>query len=327
MTYKSISLHSGDRVPQVGLGFWKVSKERCPSLVHEAIEGGCRHFDCAADYGNEAEVGEGLATSLAKGLCDRDDLWVTSKLWNTFHHPDHVRQACERSLNDLKLDYLDLYLIHFPISLAFVPFDVRYPPEWFHDPDAPEPTMKSQPVPIQETWRAMEALQRDGLVKNIGVANFGVSLLRDLMSYAEIPPAVLQVESHPHLTQQKLMRFCHEHKIAFTAFSPLGAQSYVEIGMADSKDSLLESTTISAIAQTHGKSPAQVLLRWGVQREGAVVVKTSSIQRLRENLSVFDFELSETEMKEVDDLNINRRYNDPGVFCEQAFNTFFPIFE
>lgn len=326
-TSPSLTLRSGDKLPQIGLGFWKVANDRCATLVQEAVEIGYRHLDCASDYGNEAEVGDGIEAALTGGLCQREDLWVTSKLWNTNHRPENVRKACERSLSDLKIDYLDLYLIHFPIALAFVPFETRYPAGWIHDPDSEAPAMKPDPTPIADTWRAMEALQRDGLVKNIGICNFGVSLVRDLLSYAEIPPAVLQVESHPQLTQEKLLRFCHENDIAFTAFSPLGAQSYFELGMAEGAEPVLKSDVIANIAGAVGKTPAQVLLRWAVQRNGSVVPKTSNKDRLQENFAIFDFELSQDQMNAINGLNINQRYNDPGVFGEAAFNTFFPIFE
>ena len=154
-----------------------------------------------------------------------------------------------------------------------------------------------------------------------------MSLIRDLKSYAEIPPAVLQVELHPHLTQQKLLRFCQEQEIAVTGFSPFGASSYVSIGMAEENESLLDDATIGEIANSHDRSPAQILLRWGVQRGTAVIPKTSKVERLAENLSLFDFELSHDEMYTIDALNRDRRYNDPGDFCEAAFNTFFPIYE
>lgn len=130
-------LNTGARMPLLGLGTWKIPKAQCPELVRVAVEEtGWRHLDCACDYGNEKEVGDGIAASLASGACAREDLWVTSKLWNTYHRKEHVRAACKRSLDDLGLEYLDLYLMHFPISLAFVPFETRYPPEWVHDPDA-----------------------------------------------------------------------------------------------------------------------------------------------------------------------------------------------
>jgi len=325
MTIPALNLASGDALPVVGLGLWKV--DDATTLVKQAVEVGYRHFDCACDYGNEAAVGDGFRRVLDDRVCRRDELWVTSKLWNTYHRREHVKPAVERTLRDLRIDYLDLYLVHFPIALKFVPFDERYPPGWFFDPDAEQPRMEPDRVATAETWEAMEQLVTEGLVKNIGVCNFGVALLRDLLSYAEIGPAVLQVESHPRLVQEKLLRFCRENDIVYTAFSPLGSLSYVPLGMAKAGDSLLELPVVRKIAAAHGKSPAQVLLRWGVQRGIAVIPKTSRLERLRENLALFDFELSADEMEQIRGLDQHHRFNDPGVFCESAFHTFFPIFE
>lgn len=323
----TLTLNTGAEMPRVGLGFWKVSGDAAPALVRRAIEVGYRHFDCAADYGNEAAVGEGLRDALQAGLCRRDQLWVTSKLWNTYHRPEHVRPAVERSLRDLQLDELDLYLIHFPIATEFVPFETRYPPGWVFDPSAPKPRMHPVKVPIAETWAAMEDLVRAGLVKQIGVSNFGVSLLRDLLSTAVIPPAVLQVELHPYLAQEKLLRFCRESQIAVTGFSPLGAQSYLSIGMATPADLVLTQPCVTAAAQRLGRTPAQIVLRWGVQRGTAIVPKTSRPERLAENLALFDFALTDDEMNDLSSLDQHRRFNDPGAFCEPAFGTFFPIYE
>jgi D-xylose reductase len=327
MAIPALKLATGDRLPIVGLGSWKLPKPRAAEVVIEAIRAGYRHFDCACDYGNEAEIGDGLRAAIKQGLCLREDLWVTSKLWNTYHARPHVRPAVERSLRDLKLDYLDLFLMHFPISLKFVPFDVRYPPEWFYDPKAKEPRMEPAPVPISETWGAMEELVAAGLVRNIGVCHFGVSLIRDLLSYAKIRPAVLQTELHPLLTQDKLLRFCRESSIAVTAFSPLGAESYVPIGMAQPEESVLSQSAIRQVAERHGKTPAQIVLRFGVQRGYAIVPKTQRSERLAENLALFDFEFSPAEMQAIAALNRGRRFNDPGAFCEAAFHTFFPIYE
>src|SRR5437763_16288301 len=160
-----LTLAGGGKLPVVGLGFWKVPRASASELVRQAVRTGYRHLDCACDYGNEPEVGDGIAAALAAGECRRDELWVTSKLWNTYHARQHVRPAVERTLRDLKLDYLDLYLIHFPIAQVFVPFDDRYPPGWFHDPDAPRPRMKFARVPLAETWGAMEELVKAGLVR------------------------------------------------------------------------------------------------------------------------------------------------------------------
>jgi D-xylose reductase len=320
-------LARGDQLPALGLGLWKVPRGQAADVVVEAVRAGYRHFDSACDYGNEAEVGEGLARVLAEGLCRRDELWVTSKLWNTYHAAPHVRPALLRTLADLKLDYLDLYLLHFPIALRYVPPEVRYPPEWIFDPQAPQPRMEPVAVPLAETWRAMEALVDAGLVRHLGVCNFNCALLRDLLSNARIPPEVLQVELHPLLTQNRLVRFARESGLVVTAFSPLGATSYIPLGMARPEESLLTHPVVTAIAACHRKSAAQVLLRWAVQRGTAAVCKATSPQHLRENLAIFDFELSPQEMHDLAALNRNRRFNDPGEFCEAAFGTFFPIYD
>ena len=323
----TIKLADGAMMPAVGLGLWKIARNKTAGLVLDAVEAGYRHLDSAADYGNEAEAGDGIRRALAAGHCRREDLWVTSKLWNTYHHPDHVRPACERTLRDLGLDYLDLYLVHFPISLRFVDFTDRYPPEWFFDPAAPSPVMETTPVPLSDTWAAMEELVEQGLVGRIGVCNYTSGLLHDLFAYARIRPAVLQIESHPYLTQESLLRLARQYGLAATAFSPLGAASYVELDMAADADSVLTESVVTGAAARLHRSPAQVVLRWALQRGTAVIPKTSRKERLRENLALFDFSLNEAEMAGISALNRNRRFNDPGVFCEAAFNTFYPIYD
>lgn len=327
MTKATIALRTGAQLPAVGFGFWKVDRDIAANVTRQAIHAGYRHLDCACDYGNETEIGQGVKQAISEGICSRDGLWITSKLWNTYHRAEHVRMACKKSLTDLGLDQLDLYLIHFPIAQKFVPFDVRYPPGWFFDPDAENPRMEEDRVPIHETWRAMESLVDDGLAKHIGVCNFGTSLLRDLLSCARIRPTVLQVESHPLLAQTNLLRYCQQEQIAFTAFSPLGAASYHSLGMASRSESLLDNPIIQCIGLDAGKSAAQVLLRWGIQRGTAVIPKTSNPERMAENLNLFDFELSPADMDAISGLDRGRRFNDPGVFCESAFNTFCPIYE
>lgn len=324
---ESIELASGDHLPSVGLGVWKIDPSEVGAVVSTAIEFGYRHLDCACDYGNEEGVGDGIRDALESGYCKREDLWVTSKLWNTYHAPEHVRPALQKSLDDLGLDYLDLYLIHFPISLMYIPIEQRYPPGWVFNPDAETPKMEFAEVPIQQTWQAMEELVDDGLVKNIGICNFTTGLISDLLSYARVRPSVLQVELHPYLAQEKLLRYCQQQEIAVTGFSPLGALSYVPLGMAEKNDSVLDEEIVTEIAERHDKTPAQVVLRWGVQRGTSIVAKTSSKERLQENLDLFGFELRAEEMQAISALDQHKRFNDPADFGPAAFNTFCPIYD
>mmetsp|Transcript_77927 Transcript_77927/g.241562 ORF Transcript_77927/g.241562 Transcript_77927/m.241562 type:complete len:354 (+) Transcript_77927:53-1114(+) len=317
---------TGDRMPVIGLGTWKMPPGDTARLVEEAIRIGYRHIDCACDYGNEQAVGKGIRAAIVGGVCSRADLWVTSKLWNTYHRKDHVAAACRRTLQDLGLDYLDLYLVHFPIPLKFVPFETRYPPEWIHDPDTADPRMElDEGVTIDETWGAMEGLVDEGLARNIGVANFRVQLLQHLRRVARIEPQVNQVELHPFLAQDQLVRYCAHVGVAVTGFSPLGAGSYVALDMATAEDSVLSRPEVLAIAERHSRTPAQVVLRWATQRGYSVVPKSSSSSHLQENLYLFDFELSAEEVATIAALDCGRRFNDPGVFCI-GMGAFYPIF-
>ena len=208
-------------------------------------------------------------------------------------------------------------MIHFPIGLKFVPFETRYPPEWVHDPsEEGGGKMCMEATPLHSTWAAMEALVDTGVAKNIGMCNVTTATLRDMLSYAKYPPAVLQVELHPHLQQTKLLRFCEQKEIAVVGFSPLGSGSYVELGMATAESSTMNEPVIKAIAEAHSVTPAQVVLRWGVQRGTCVIPKTSSQTRMVENKDLFGFELTQEEMTAVAGLDKHRRFNDPGVFCE-----------
>jgi D-xylose reductase len=304
-------------------GFWKVDKTICAQVCCDAIAAGYRRLDCACDYGNEEQVGTGIAKAIQDGLCRRGDLFVTSKLWNTYHHPDHVPMALERTLKDLQLSYVDEYLIHFPISTKFVPFEAKYPPEWTNM----DGKMVVVPNDMNATWKAMEQLVDQGLCRTIGVCNFSTQLLRQILSVCRIRPATLQVELHPHNAQPNLIRFARDAGMRVTAFSVLGASSYLELGMAGDGDVLVKDATIVSIARTKEKSPAQILLRWALQRNTLPLCKTITKERMGENRNLFDFYLTPAEMAQINALNKNRRYNDPGAFCEPGMGTFCPIYE
>jgi len=295
-------------MPLVGFGLWKVTRSTCAETVYNAIKSGYRLFDGAGDYGNEKEAGEGVAMAIKDGLVKREDLFITSKLWNTFHAKEHVGALAKHQLGLWGIKYFDLFLIHFPVSLKYVDPAHRYPPEWFGD----DGKVYLQNTPIQETWQAMEELVDAGLAKNIGISNFSGGLIIDLVRYARIPPAVLQIEHHPYLTQEPLVKLANAFGIAITAYSSFGPQSFVELNMDKSATMLLEHSAITSIAGEHKKTPAQVLLRWATQRGIAVIPKSNNHKRLIQNLDSTDFNLTEDQLKEISSLNHNLRFNDPG---------------
>lgn len=221
------------------------------------------------------------------------------------------------------MEYLDLYLVHFPIATQFIEFEERYPPGWvgLHSSH-----MELARVPMSETWAAMETLVSTGLVKNIGLCNVNTAGLRDVLSYARIPPAVLQVERHPYLQQSRLLRMCKDMGIAVVGYSPLGAGSYVELCMAKEAESPLTDELVLDMATLKSKSAAQVILRWGLDSGIGIIPKTWKLDRLVENFELFDFEVSSDEIRAMQALERGRRFNDPGDFTT-GMNSFCPIYD
>jgi len=299
---------TGQKMPLVGFGLWKVTKNRCADTVYDAIKAGYRLFDGAGDYGNEKEGGEGVRRALTEGIVKREELFITSKLWNTFHARHQAKEAAKMQLDHWGIEHFDLFLVHFPVALAYVDPAHRYPPEWWGD-DGKLVTLQS--TPFQETWGALEELVDEGLVKNIGASNVGGVLLVDILSYARFEPQVLQVELHPYLTQEPLLRLTKTLGIAVTAYSSFGPQSYLELGFKGTVKPLFEQNPIVNAARAHQKEPAQVLLRWATQRGIAVIPKTNKADRLPSNLDCTSFDLTAAEIEAINALNIDLRLNNP----------------
>jgi aldehyde reductase len=278
-------------MPALGFGTLIPDPAVTITATKDALEAGYRHFDCAERYRNEREVGEALQAGLAAGKIAREDIFVTTKLWNTNHRPERVEPAFAASLDRLRLDYLDLYLIHTPF--AFQPGDDQDPR------DQNGNVLDDKGVTLLDTWRALENLVDHGSCRAIGLSDITLNELLPIYESARIKPAVVQVESHPYLPETELLAFCKQRGIVFLAFAPLGH------GM---KPGLLEDPVISAVAARVGKTPAQVLLAWAVQRGTALLTTPKSAARARENFDISS--LPEDALDEIDRIQTRQRLND-----------------
>jgi alcohol dehydrogenase (NADP+) len=288
---KLVLNHGGGRMPALGFGTLIPDPAVTISATRDALEAGYRHLDCAERYRNEREVGEALRAALAAGGIAREDIFVTTKLWNSNHRPERVEPAFNASLERLGLDYLDLYLIHTPF--AFQPGDEQDPR------DANGNVIYDKGVTLLDTWGAMEKLVDHGRCGAIGLSDIGLDELRPLYESARIKPAAVQVEAHPYLPETELLEFCKEHGIVFLAFAPLGH------GI---RPGPLEDPVISQIAARTGKTPAQVLLAWAIQRGGALLTTPKTAARAQENLDVSA--LPEDAFDEINRIDTRQRFNE-----------------
>lgn len=291
-----IKFYNETGIPQLGLGTWKSKPEEVFDAVRFAIDCGYRHFDCAHVYQNEAEVGKAIANKIAEGCVTRDELFITSKLWNTFHNPELVEKAAKTTLSNLRLEYLDLYLIHWPTGWK--------EGETLHPVDEQGKVIFSD-IDYIDTWKGMEHLVDKGFVRSIGLSNFNQNQINRVLNNCKIRPTNNQIECHPYLNQNKLVEYCQNEGITITAYSPLGSP---DRPWAKPDDKILMADPlVTELATKYGKSAAQMLIRYQIQRGLIVIPKSVNQWRIQQNFKVFDFEISVKDMEKLNKLDCNVR--------------------
>ncbi len=302
---KYLQFSNNDKIPMLGLGTWKSAKGEIYQTVRKAIEIGYRHFDCALIYGNEHEIGQAISDAINNREVTRNELWITSKLWNNRHKIVDIQPTIEITLDSLKLEYLDLYLIHWPVALIN---SVNYPKDGSEMIDLKH-------IPLAETWQGMIALKESNLTKHIGVSNFSIKKINELINETGVCPEALQLELHPFLQQNKIVEFANANNIILTGFCPLGSSDRPLNRISEGEPKLFENKTIIDIAQEKGNTPAQIMLAWAINRGTSVIPKSVNPQRLKENLEAATIELSPLEMEKINQLDQHYRYIKGDFWC------------
>lgn len=292
-------------MPALGLGTWKSAKGEIYKTIRTALEIGYRHFDCAFIYDNEREIGQAFTDALKNNEVKREDLWITSKLWNNRHRTEDVQPAIEKSLRLLQIDYLDLYLIHWPVALVR---SVNYPQK-AHD------MISLNELPLSETWQAMIEVKEKGLTHHIGLSNFSIKKVSQLRDETGVLPEALQVELQPFLQQKPLVDFARQNNIALTGFCPLGSADRPASRIQPNEPKLFENKTILAIAQEKDCTPAQIMLAWAVNRGTSVIPKSVHEGRLKENLAAADIVLSAEQMDRMASVDQHYRFIKGDFWC------------
>lgn len=303
---KILKFSNGDTMHAIGLGTWKANGNDLKNAVKDALYAGYRHIDTAKNYGNEEIIGEALAEVFEEGEIFREDVFITSKLWNDSHAEGQVIPALEESLKKLKLDRLDLYLIHWPVAFRH---GVDFPRK-------PEDYLTPEDAPLSETWRQMENARKLGLTSHIGVSNFSEKKLRSLISKAEIKPEMNQVELHPLLQQNALLDYCKSENILVTAYSPLGSGDRAKAMKAEGEPNLMELEILKEIAKDRSATVAQILIAWHNHRGCAAIPKSTTKEHIISNFRAADVNLTDSDMKKIAKLDRHFRYIN-GKFFEE----------
>ncbi|KAJ5731280.1 uncharacterized protein N7483_005788 [Penicillium malachiteum] len=288
---RTFKLNSGYEIPAVGLGTWLSKPNEVENAVEHALRSGYRHIDAAACYQNENEVGNGWK----KSGVPREEIFITSKLWNTHHHPDNVEEGLNKTLKDLQTDYVDLYLIHWPVAF-------EHTNETLTPTDPVTKRFRIADVPTADTWAALEKFVAAGKIRSLGISNFTIDATKKLLETAKIPPTVNQIEAHPYLLQPELTKYLIDNKILPVAYSPLGNNIF-------NKPRVVDDPLVVEIAKKLNKDPAQLLISWAIQRGSAVLPKSVTPSRIESNFS--DFVIPDAEFKALNKLDRNERYNYP----------------